>query len=53
MRDDQDAYDTATTVTPSTVKAAKQKYQSIPDTFHRFERLILCYIKADQALFGA
>ena len=52
LRDNQDAYDLATTITPENAKAAKRKCPKLPETYDQFERLVRRYIHAGRALFG-
>ena len=51
LRDDQEAFDGATSLTPAMMRAAQRKCPAISANFDKFERLLICYIKAGQRLF--
>jgi len=51
LREDQEVYDGATSLTPTMFKNAQWKCFTIPVEFDKFERLIVRYKKAGQNLF--
>jgi len=53
LREDQESYDGATSLTPGMVRAAKRKCLSIPTTLRELVELLRCYISAGHFLFTA
>ena len=51
LREDQDAYDGATSLTPAMLKAARRKCPSPPFEFDKFERLLIRYVLSGRRLF--
>jgi len=51
LRENQEAHDGATTLTPSVVRAAKRKCPSIPSGFHEPILLLTRYAQAGEYFF--
>jgi len=51
LREDQEAYDSTASLTPTMFKNAQRKSPAIPFEFDKFERLLIRYIKVGQNLF--
>ena len=51
LREDQEAFDGATSLTPAMMRASKRNCPSIPTGFDQFDRLLIRYIRVGQCMF--
>ena len=51
LREDQDAYEGATSLTPAMMRAAKRRCPSVVFDFEKFDKLMIRYVKSGQKLF--